>query len=226
MLTLRRTGFAPLVLAFTITTWLGFGPCVTAGAFAQVAADRAPIDASTPAATVESLHAAIIAAMQKPGVAAYPDRLALLDPVVRALFDFPTIARLVLGSRWSDAAPADRDRFIDTFSRYSVANYAAEFDSFSGHAFKTDSVTTPRDRVAVVRSTLTTGAGETHRFDYQLREQGGRWLVVGVAVDGVNDIALKRSQYDAVIKKDGFEALLKSLETKIRGFARGEKEDD
>lgn len=225
MQTLSRTGFIPQVLAYTIAAAIAFHPSAPSAARAQ-AVDPARIEASSPDATIESLHSAIIAAMQQPGVSAYPDRLATLDPVVRALYDFPTIARLVLGSRWNNTPPADRDRFLDAFSGYSVANYAAEFDSFSGDSFKTVSVSTPRDRVAVVRSTLTTGAGMTHRFDYQLREQAGRWLIVGVAVDGVNDIALKRSQYDAVINKDGFDALLSTLEEKVRGFARGEKEDD
>ncbi len=206
--------------------------CASVAAPRLSAQDEAPaagslsIDASAPAAAVESLHRVILEAMRMPGDAAYPDRLATLDPVVRALFDFPTIARLVLGSHWRSLSGADRERFLDTFTRYSVASYAAEFDSFSGHEFETRDVKMQRENIAIVRAALTSGAGETHDFAYQLREKRDRWLIVGVAVDGVNDIALKRSQYDAILKKNGFEALLETLEEKIRNFARGEEEDD
>lgn len=188
--------------------------------------DALPVAADTPEASVESLHGAIIAAMKIPGAEGYPRRVELLDPVVRSLFDFRTISRLVLGPHWRDADAARRDAFLEVFGRHSVANYASEFDSFSDHAFRTDETIEGRRGVVVVRSTLTTGRGETHRFDYQLREKDGRWLIIGVAVDGVNDIAMKRSQYEAVVRRDGFDALLDALEKQIRNFEQGQKDND
>ena len=200
-------------------------PCAMALSGASGRGALADDDAG-PRATVERLNDALIAAMKTPGVDGYSARWETLDPVVRDSFDFPTVARLVLGARWKTYDQPTRDRFLDVFSRYVVANYAAEFDSYSGHEFRTDEVREQHRGVVVVRCTLSTGSGETHPFDYQLREKGGHWLIINVAVDGVSDLALKRSQYAAVIKKNGFDALLSTLEDKVRGFARGEKDDD
>jgi len=209
----------------SLTLVLLVGMFLTAAGWAGVVTEP-EVDTTTPEASVESLHDALIEAMKIPGEDGYERRVELLDPVVRSLFDFRMISRLVLGSHWRDAGGEQREAFLDVFSRYSVANYASEFASFSDQVFRTIETVDQRRGVVVVRSTLESGGGETHRFDYQLRARDGRWLIIGVAVDGVSDIATKRTQYNAVIKRDGFDALLGTLEEKIRDFERGGEDDD
>lgn len=182
--------------------------------------------ADSPEQAVQRLHDALLAAMKIPGVEGFGSRVETIRPAVLGVFDFSTIGRLVLGGHWKTLPEAQREEFLGVFKRYVVANYAAEFDSYAGHEFRIDGAGEQQPSVVVVRARLVTGAGETHRFDYQTREKDGRWFVVNVAVDGVSDLALKRAQYDAVIRKDGLPALLATLEEKIAGFARGETDDD
>jgi len=214
-----------LIIATPRAVQAARGPASDPTAAAQVDGPEKP-GAESAEAAVERLHEALLAAMKIPGVDGFASRVEAIEPAVLGVFDFTTIGGLVLGAHWKAMNQADRERFLVVFRRYVVANYAAEFDSFAGHTFHTDASAEQQPHVVVVRARLVTGAGDTHRFDYQTKEKDGRWFIVNVAVDGVSDVALKRAQYDAVIRKDGFDALLGTLEDKIAGFARGEKDDD
>ena len=42
-----------------------------------------------------------------------------------------------------------------------------------------------------------------------------KWTIIFFVSGGINDLSLKRAEYAAIIKKDGFEVLVKKLEQKI-----------
>ncbi|HXE15925.1 MAG TPA: ABC transporter substrate-binding protein, partial [Stellaceae bacterium] len=46
------------------------------------------------------------------------------DRMLRENFDFPRIARFVLGRYWTGASEADRARFIDVYREFIIRSYA------------------------------------------------------------------------------------------------------
>jgi len=182
--------------------------------------------AATPSGVVQRLHASLIEAMRIGSSGGYENRQEAIRDVVLDSYDFPVVGRLTLGSHWDRLEADQRERFLEVFRRLVVGNYAAEFDSYNGQRFETVKSEKQRPGLAVVRSAFTSASGKSRRFDYQLRQDDGRWLIVNVAVDGVSDLALKRSQYTTVLRRDGFEALIERLEAKVRGFAEGKSGDD
>lgn len=166
------------------------------------------------AAVVERLHTALIAAMQLGPDAGGAARRAQLDPVIREVFDFDTICRIVAGSHHRDFTADQRSRFCETFIELSVATYADNFRSFEDERFETLSVAAQRNSV-MVATRLHTGGDEPVALDYVLRETGGAWRIVNVLAEGVSDIALKRAEYSAVIGSEGFDSLVRRLDDKI-----------
>lgn len=175
---------------------------------------------------MDRLHDALIASMKAGEQAGFDGRFAIIDPVVRSSLDMTTISRLVLGRLWTTLSDEDRARFIDTFTRFVGADYAREFDHFNTQRFETIQEMERKPTVHIVRSVLHTKSGKTHRFDYQVRQTQGRWWIVSIAVDGVNDLATKRKQYTRVIEKDGFSTLIEMLESKIIDSREGRDVDD
>ena len=58
---------------------------------------------------------------------------------------------------------------------------------------------------------------------YRLRRNGGRWHIIDVYLNGtVSELALRRSEYTTVMKREGFDALVAELEVKIASYAAGE----
>jgi phospholipid transport system substrate-binding protein len=165
---------------------------------------------------VDRLHTALIAAMKGGRSLGFEGRYDLLKPVIEQSFDMPYIAQLSLGSYWSGLSPDQRQQFIQILMRYSIANYAAEFDSYDGGNFQTDSVQSTQPGVETVNSRFTSGTAKHHQFDYLLRKTPEGWRIFNVIVDGVSDLSLKRSQYTYVMGAHGFDDLISRLKDSIK----------
>ena len=54
------------------------------------------------------------------------------------------------------------------------------------------------------------------QLNYRLMQRDGVWKVIDVYLNGtVSELALRRSEYSAALKREGFEKLVASVETKI-----------
>jgi len=169
---------------------------------------------------VEKLHAALLSAMKDGDKIGYQGRFDQLAPVIKSSFDMPFISRTVLGKHWESLKDEQRSRFVEAFSRQSIATYAANFDSYSGERFKM----TPEKKVEggriLVQSQLIKSDGGQVQLDYLLHRAGGQWRIINIIAEGVSDLALKRADYSAFLKSKGFEALLQKLNEKINQYSR------
>jgi phospholipid transport system substrate-binding protein len=60
------------------------------------------------------------------------------------------------------------------------------------------------------------------QLDYRLRKANGNgdWRIVDVYLNGtVSELALRRSEYSSLIKREGFQALLAALHERIDSLA-------
>jgi len=197
-----------------------FGLCLAVASSATPAAEAS--------AVVETLHAALLASMQAGdvGTTARADRLR---PVVDASFDFPTIARVVLGRTWGTLDEAERQRFLSVFSELSVATYAARFHSFTDERFVTlASEPGRREGEALVRTQLQrpSSGKPPVSLHYLLRARPqGDWRVVNVVADGVSDLSLKRTEYAAALQTGDIAQLIGRLEAQTRDLLDGRSKE-
>lgn len=171
-----------------------------------------------PRAVVEGLQAGLIKVMKEGPKLGYQGRFAQLAPLVKETHQLRTSARIALGPHWAPLTEPQRTRFVDTFTTLSIATYAYNFNKYSDEQFKTESVQSqPRGKM-LVRAVLTSPGQPDRHFDYVLEQAEGKWKIINIVVDGVSDLALKRSEYGGVIEKEGFDALLKKLNDKIENY--------
>jgi phospholipid transport system substrate-binding protein len=91
-----------------------------------------------------------------------------------------------------------------------IANYASNFDSFSGEKFEVDPAVQTRGTDKVVQSKLVTG-NQTIPFNYRMRQTGGAWKIVDVYLNGtISQLATRRSDF-ASTAADGAPALIKKI---------------
>lgn len=171
-------------------------------------------------AVVEKLHQALLGAMQAGASAGFKGREEMLAPVIAGSFDFDSICRIVTGRYWKSASDEQKTRFVEVFKRLSVATYASNFASFSGEKFQTEGSEADHDAL-VVRTTLRPTDGEPVPLNYLLRQANGEWRIMNVVAQGVSDLSLKRADYTAVIKTEGFDSLINRLEKKVAEMSKG-----
>lgn len=153
--------------------------------------------------------------MQQADTLGLGGRYKSLAPTVTESFNLPLMAQTAVGSYWKSLTPEQQARFVEAFSRLTLATYAARFDGYSGERFETVAQDeTPRS--IVVRTQLVKSDGERIRLDYLMREFDDRWQIIDVLAKGsYSELATRRSEYTAVLRREGFEALIAKLDGKV-----------
>jgi phospholipid transport system substrate-binding protein len=179
-------------------------------------ADETEAGAAAARATVEQLYDALLEVMQRGEELAYEERYARLDPVLQQAYDLPFMSAKALGRYWKGLSEQDRRRWISAFTGLTISTYARRFDKYSGQRFEVLTVQPSRHETLIVRSQIVPVDEEPVELDYRLRGAEGDWRIIDVFMNGtVSELALRRSEYSSVFKRDGFEVLLSSLEEKI-----------
>lgn len=188
---------------------------VTAGATPPaVAAALAPIHA---------LDTALLAIMHAGKAAPFQRRFDRLAPAVDRAFDLPHILRFSIGSGWSDLDATMQASLLTAFRRYTVASYVDNFDSFDGQTL-TEQPTTRAlpGGEQVVFTRIVSRSGASHALDYVMRQDGGQWKAIDVLADGaISRVAVQRSDFRHLLDHGGAEALMASLQRKVRNLSRG-----
>lgn len=167
-----------------------------------------------PRELVEGFHAALIEAMRGGDKAGYLGRFSALEPAVTETFALGFMARRSVGGAWNEFSPEQQSAYLSKYAEWSVATFAGRFKTWSGERFETLS-TSREDGTVAVDTQLVKRNGDTVAFQYKLREGNVGWRVVDLHIDGVSQLALTRSQYAGVLKQEGFDGLLRTLQQKI-----------
>lgn len=209
--------FRSLVLASAVSA-------IVAGAAGSARGQSASIEPPSASVTIDRLDAGLLDLMKRAKELGYAGRRDLALPLVSETYDLEFMARTIAGRHWRSFDESQRKKLLDTFTRMTVANYAGRFTGYDGDRFENRGEEPAGLGTVLVRTALVSGNGETTRLDYRLRrEDGGSWRIIDVFLNGtVSELALRRSEYGDVIERQGFDALIAALESKVTAFEKGE----
>lgn len=186
-------------------------------------APAARSDAGAPVAGIERLNAALLDVMHRADELGFEGRREVLTPTIRECFDLPYMAAKATGRHWRELEDRDRARMVDRFSRMTLATYASRFDGYEGEKFEILGEEPSVQGTVLVRSRIAPADEEPVELTYRLHTTPQGWRIIDVFLQGtVSELALRRSDYTSVIKRDGFDALIEGLDGKIRGLESGE----
>jgi phospholipid transport system substrate-binding protein len=162
---------------------------------------------------VRQYQAALLAAMRQGD--SYEARFRTLQPAVVQAFDLGFIAQRAAGPAWSNFTEPQRKKYVDVFTRYSVAQHASRFKKFGGERFEmlgSDDVGRGYIRV---RTQIVTSS-ERVQLDYLLSPRAGGWRIVDVFAKGtISEVATRRADFAPVLQSQGAEGLIRELEQKV-----------
>lgn len=204
---------------------VGRGVVVLAGVMAVASVGRAAD--SAPAAVVRRFDDALLSILKDGEKLGYSGRYQRLRPVMQETFDLDLMAEKVLGKSWNDLSDADRTRWREVFSEFTVANYAANFDRFTGQQFEIRGEEPSANATVLVKSLVKSPGHEDVELTYRLHQVGGRWRIMDVFLKGtVSEVALRRSDYGSVLERDGFGKLVDVVRARIADLAAGRARRD
>ncbi len=164
--------------------------------------------------TVQGLYDALLSAMKNGRILGRSGRFTQLEPVILRSFDIASMARLAVGPSWASLSEAQRQQMTESFGRYISAIYAERFDSYEGQKLEVTGEQ-PAPSGVMVRSEIIKTNGEPVEVDYMMHGGSDRWLIADVYLDGtISEVATRRSEFAAILKKDGIDGLIAALNRK------------
>ncbi len=175
------------------------------------------------AACVERLHGVLLDVMKNAETLGYSGRVHRLEPAVNNAYNLGFMARKSVGRHWKELSEEDRTRFLDLFGGLTVANYAGRFTGWTGEEFETLGFEPGVHETMLVRTRIVRPDDEDVALDYRLHQTSENgWRIIDVYMNGtISELAMRRSEYSAMLRREGFPALVEALDKKITDLSEG-----
>jgi phospholipid transport system substrate-binding protein len=142
--------------------------------------------------------------------------LKLAEEKILPHVDFQEATRLAVGRSWNQANPEQKKKLVDEFRRMLVRTYSGAIQAYEGQTMKVQPLRMkPEDTdVTVHNQYIRAGGGKPVQLDYQMHKTNDGWKIYDIVVEGVSLVLTYRSEFDAVVKQQGIDGLIKRLAEK------------
>ena len=172
---------------------------------------------SSAQSVVKGFYSHLVSAMKQGDQLGYSGRYKKLDPVIRAAFNLPLMARTAVGASWAEASGQEQSDLTSAFSDFSVATYANRFASYDGEQFAVTGEK-PAPNGVIVETSIKPKEGDAVTLNYLLRpDEAGAYRIVDVFINGtISEMATRRAEFSSIARRDGISALVNSLGEKSK----------
>lgn len=158
------------------------------------------------------LYGTLLQAMQQAKQLGINGRYDLLAPILTTTYDIPSMTRAAVGPSWAGLDPSQQSSIVESFTRMMIANYASQFDGFSGERLEVLQTVDRAPNDKLVKTHIVQSNGKAVKLDYLMRNSQGTWKIVDVYLDGtISELASRRAEFTAILKSGGPSALINSL---------------
>jgi phospholipid transport system substrate-binding protein len=141
--------------------------------------------------------------------------LKLAEEKILPHVDFEEATRLAVGRGWAQANPEQKKKLVSEFRNMLVRTYSNAIQPYEGQQIKVMPVRMkPGDTEVTVHNQFMRSAAKPILLDYSMRKTDKGWKVYDIVVEGVSLVLTYRSEFDAVVKQEGIDGLIKRLAQK------------
>jgi phospholipid transport system substrate-binding protein len=135
----------------------------------------------------------------------------LINRIVTPIFDFPLMAKLVLGRRhWPKLTTPQREKFTKLFTERLKSSYLEKTKLYTGE--KASLKPAVRKKTAIYIPMELISKDKEIAILYKLRKADKHWKVYDVEIQGVSILLTYRSQFDDILRRGTVKDLLSRLE--------------
>jgi phospholipid transport system substrate-binding protein len=141
--------------------------------------------------------------------------MQLAEEKVLPYIDFDEATRLAVGRAWSQASPEQKKKLVSEFRNMLVRTYSNAIEGYQGQTLKIlPSRKQQAKDEATVRAQFVRAGGQPLPMEFQMRNSGQGWKIYDIAVEGISLVLTYRSEFDAVVKQEGIDGLIKRMSQK------------
>jgi phospholipid transport system substrate-binding protein len=191
-------------------------PAKTTKKAAKGEAAAPPAD-SSPRAELKKSNEQLKKVLQKQPAGQRDGRNSEVRKVVGQFLDFEELSRRSLARHWDTLTPNQRKEFVSTLRDLVESNYIKQIHGQADYDLKFEKETKEGNEATVGATLATTSKGKKVNvaLEYKMVWKNGHWVVYDVITDEQSLLENYRAEFNKIISKDGFDALLKRMRKKL-----------
>jgi len=180
----------------------------------------------SPQAIVAQFQHALVDVMKEAKALGVRGRFERLNPIVDRAFHIPLMTQIASAGAWSEASDDKRREMVNAFRRMNISTLATLFDGYSGQTFQIVGEREGPQNTRIVETLLIKSDKSTNELAYIARQFSSRWYLIDVVVDrGISEITVRRSEYSRILKDQGIDGLISTLNGKADELLAAPKPD-
>ncbi len=129
------------------------------------------------------------------------------------IFNFEEMSKRALGKYWRKRSPEEKKEFVGIFTETLKDTYIGETDSYSGE--KVIYLREKQDnKYSKVQTKFITKTGKEASVVFRLLNNGGKWKIYDVIIEGVSLVNNYRSQFSNILIRSSYEELVQKIKQK------------
>ncbi|MBI3077982.1 MAG: ABC transporter substrate-binding protein [Deltaproteobacteria bacterium] len=151
------------------------------------------------------------------GEAKAQERRARLKTVLKARLDFTEMARRALAVHWARRSAQERKEFVELFTDLLDHAYTSRLEGYTEEKilYTAEKV---EENFAEVQTKVVTKRGTQIPIEYRAKKADSQWLVYDVVIEGVSLVNNYRTQFNKIIRNQGYTELVRKMEAKLKGL--------
>lgn len=179
-----------------------------------------PPASSSPMAELKKTHQELTRLLAKKPPSWSPETEAQQGEVkklVGSFLDYEELARRSLARHWETITPKQRQEFVSVLRDLVERNYVKQIHGSPNYDLKfiKESKTGREAAVVSVLNTVSRGKKVKIDMEYKLLYKRGHWLVYDVITDDQSLLENYRAEFNKIITKESFDALLTRMKKKL-----------
>jgi phospholipid transport system substrate-binding protein len=137
--------------------------------------------------------------------------------LVGGFLDYGELARRSLARHWDGLTPKQRSEFTDTLRQLVERSYLRQMHSSPNYNIKYEKEEKEGNEATVDATlhTISRGKKVDIALVYKMLGKDGRWVVYDVLTDEQSMLENYRAEFNKIITKEGFDALMKRMKKKL-----------
>jgi phospholipid transport system substrate-binding protein len=145
--------------------------------------------------------------------------------LVGSFLDYGELAKRALARHWDTLTVKQRDEFVNTLRELVERSYLKQVHGNANYNIKYDKEIKQDSEATVtgVLNTMARGKKVKIALEYKMLWRGDHWVVYDVVTDEQSMLENYRAEFNKIINKEGFDALMKRMNKKLA--EKDEKEE-
>ncbi|HVZ75115.1 MAG TPA: ABC transporter substrate-binding protein [Polyangia bacterium] len=137
--------------------------------------------------------------------------------IVGSFLDYGELARRSLAKHWDTLTPKQREDFSNTLRELVERNYLRQLHGNANYNIKYEKEEKAGNEATVDATlhTMSRGKKVEIAMQYKMLAKNGQWVVYDVLTDEQSMLENYRAEFNKIITKDGFDALMKRMKKKL-----------